>query len=58
MSKALVCIELSGDTAKEVERYDMATRIRSALEGPGGSIWILEDERGTSGGRLFKLLPR
>ncbi len=57
-SKALVRIELSGDAAKEIERYDMATRVRSALEGPDGAIWILEDERGSSEGRLLKLLPR
>ena len=57
-SKALVRIELSGDAAKEIERYDMATRVRGALEGPDGAIWILEDERGSSEGRLLKLLPR
>ena len=56
-SKALVRIELIGGTAKEVERFDMETRIRSALEGPDGAIWVLEDERGSSEGRLFKLLP-
>lgn len=58
MYKALVRIELNGDTANEVERFDMETRIRSALEGPDGAIWLLEDERGSSEGRLFKLLPR
>ncbi len=57
-SKALVRIEVNGSQAREVERFDMGTRIRSALEGPDGAIWVLEDERGDSKGRLLKLLPR
>ncbi len=57
-SKALVRIEIEGEEAREVERFDMGTRIRSALEGPDGAIWVLEDERGDSQGRLLKLTPR
>lgn len=57
-SKALVRIEITGTEAREVERFDMGTRIRSALEGPDGAIWVLEDERGDSQGRLLKLMPR
>lgn len=50
--------ELSGDGVKKIERYDMPTRIRRALEGLDGVVWIIEDERGSSEGRLLKLLPR
>ena len=53
-SKALVRVRL-GETATEVERWDMGRRIRSIEEGPGGSIWILEDGRG---GKLVELVPR
>ena len=56
-SKAIVRIAINGDKAKEVGRYDMGARIRSVLEGPAGAIWVLEDERGSSQGRLLKLTP-
>ena len=56
-SQAIVRIELDGDSAREIERYDMGARIRSIEEGPDGSIWVLEDERGESRGRLLKLTP-
>ena len=57
-SKAIVRIAIDGDTAREVERYDMGIRIRSTLEGPDGAIWVVEDERGDSQGRLLRLTPR
>ena len=57
-SQAIVRIELDGDTAREVERYEMGARIRGVFEGPDGAIWALED--GTRGGMgsLFKLTPK
>ncbi len=57
-SKAIVRVELTGDSAREVERYEMGARIRSVVEGPDGALWVLEDERGGSGGRLLKLTPQ
>ena len=57
-SGAIVRIELDGDDAREVERYDMGARIRSVVEGPDGAVWVLEDEEGDSTGRLLKLTPR
>jgi glucose/arabinose dehydrogenase len=58
-SRAIVRIELAEDgSAREVARYDMGQRIRSLEEGPDGTIWVLEDERGGSQGRLLKLTPR
>lgn len=56
-SQSVVRIELDGDSAREVERYDMGARIRNVTEGPDGTIWVLEDERGSSQGRLLKLTP-
>ena len=52
-SKALIRVEIEGDDAREVERYEMGARIREVEQGPGGALWILEDE-----GRLLKLTPR
>lgn len=57
-SQAIVRIDFDGDGASEVERYDMGARIRSIEEAPDGSIWVLEDERRDSQGRLLKLTPR
>lgn len=57
-SQAIVRIALDGDTAREIERYPMGARIRSVVEGPEGALWVLEDERDDSRGRLLKLTPR
>ena len=57
-AQAIVRIELDGDRAREAERFPMGARIRSLVEGPDGAIWVLEDERRESQGRLLKLTPR
>jgi len=57
-SRAIIRIEMDGEEAREVERYDMGERIRSIVEGPAGALWVLEDERNDSGGRLLKLTPK
>ena len=56
-SQAIVRIELGDNTAREIERYPMGARIRSVVEGPDGALWVLEDERNDSAGRLLKLTP-
>ena len=56
-SQALVRIEIDGDKAREAERFDMGRRIREVEQGPDGAIWLLEDERNGTGGRLLKLTP-
>lgn len=58
-SKAIVRIDLDGERAREIARYDMGTRIRSVVEGSDGALWVLEDEsRGGGNGRLLKLTPK
>ena len=57
-SQAIVRIELDGDSAREAERYDMGARIRAVVQGPEGALWVLEDERNDSQGRLLKLTAR
>ena len=57
-SQAIIRIEIDGDAAAEAERYDMGARIRSVVEGPDGALWVLEDERANSQGRLLKLTPK
>lgn len=53
-SRAIIRVEIDGDTAIEAERYDMDARIREVEQGPEGAIWVLEDN---DGGRLLKLTP-
>lgn len=57
-SRAIIRISLDGDVAREVERYPMGARIRSVVQGPGGELWVLEDEWRDSQGRLLKLTPK
>ncbi|MDP9198116.1 MAG: PQQ-dependent sugar dehydrogenase [Pseudomonadota bacterium] len=57
-AQAIIRVELEGERAREVERYPMGARIRTVVEAPDGSLWVLEDERGGSGGRLLKLTPK
>ena len=56
-SQAIVRIAFDGESAREAARYPMGARIRSVVEGPDGAIWVLEDERGSSQGRLLRLTP-
>ncbi|HEX8626204.1 MAG TPA: PQQ-dependent sugar dehydrogenase, partial [Allosphingosinicella sp.] len=55
--QTLIRVALSGTTAREAERWDMGARIREVEQGPDGAIYVLEDERGGSGGRLLRLTP-
>ena len=56
-SRAIMRIELDGNGAREVERYDMGARIRSVVDGPDGAIWVLEDDEGDRTGRMLRLTP-
>lgn len=56
--QALVHIDLDGANAREAERWDMGARIREVEQAPDGSIYLLEDQQGGSGGRLLRLTPR
>ena len=53
-SKALVRVDVNGTSAREAERWDMGKRIREIEQGPGGSVYLLEDG---DNGRLLKLTP-
>jgi len=53
-SRALLRINIDGDKANEVERFDMGNRIREVEQGPKGAIWVLEDKQDA---RLLRLTP-
>ncbi|HEY0627117.1 MAG TPA: PQQ-dependent sugar dehydrogenase [Allosphingosinicella sp.] len=55
--EALVRVAISGNSAREVARYPMGQRIREVEQGPDGAVYVLEDERGGSGGKLLRLTP-
>ncbi len=55
--RALIRVAMNGTTAREVERWDMGQRIREVEQGPDGAIYVLEDSRNGSGGRLLRLAP-
>ena len=52
VSRALVRVDLDGESAKEAERFRWGKRIREVEQGPEGALWVLEDR---NGGRLLKL---
>ena len=54
-SQALVRVEFDGETAREVQRFNMERRIRAVEQGPGGAIWLLEGGRRGGNGYLLKL---
>ena len=51
----LVRVAIDGTSAREVERFDLGTRIREIEQGPDGAVWIAEDGEG---GRLRRLVPK
>ncbi len=57
-AQALVRVAFDGVDAEEAERFEMGARIREVEQGPAGAIWVLEDDRKESEGRLLKLTPR
>jgi glucose/arabinose dehydrogenase len=57
-STSLMRIEIDGDTAREIQRYDMGERIRAVAEGPDGAVWLLQDGKNAAGGHLLRLTPR
>lgn len=54
VSKALIRVRIEGETAREVQRFDLGGRIREVELAPDGSLWILVD---SPGGKLVKLAP-
>ena len=51
--EALIRVDITGDRARKADEWPMGARTRAVDEGPGGSVFLLEDE-----GRLLRLDPR
>ncbi|WP_327751633.1 PQQ-dependent sugar dehydrogenase [Sphingobium sp. SJ10-10] len=56
-SQSLVRVKLDGDKAAKADQWDMGARIREVEQGPDGALWLLEDGKDGSQGRLLKLTP-
>ena len=50
--EALIRVDIDGDKATKAEHWPMGARIRAVEQGPGGSVYLLEDK-----GRLVRLEP-
>jgi len=50
--ETLIRVDIEGDKARKADQWDMDQRIRAVDQGPGGSVYLLED-----GGRLLRLDP-
>lgn len=56
-SEALLRVTLSGATAAKADQWPMQARIRDVAQAPDGAIWLVEDERDASQGRLIRVTP-
>lgn len=56
-SQSLVRVKLDGEKAEKADQWDMGARIREVEQGPDGALWVLEDGKDGSQGRLLKLTP-
>lgn len=55
--QALVRVDIDGDRARKADQWEMGARIREVAQGPGGEIYVIEDARRGTGGRLLRLTP-
>jgi aldose sugar dehydrogenase len=54
----LARVDVNGTEARKGDFWDMnGARIREVEQGPDGAIYVLEDERNSSQGRLLRLTP-
>jgi glucose/arabinose dehydrogenase len=56
--QALIRVTLDGDKAAKADQWGMGTRVRDVAQAPDGAIWLLEDGRGGTPGRLMRLTPK
>jgi glucose/arabinose dehydrogenase len=54
-SKGLVRLVFHGEQASEAQRLPLGARVRAVAQGPDGALWVLEDEKRGSLGRLLRL---
>ena len=54
-SRGLVRVAFDRGRAREAERIPLGARIREVEQGPDGAIWLLEDSKRGSRGRLLRL---
>lgn len=55
--QALIRVDIDGASARKADQWPMGSRIREVEQGPDGAVYLLEDQRNGSGGRLLRLTP-
>lgn len=56
--EAIIRVALDGDKATPAAQWAVGMRVRDLAQAPDGSVWLLEDGAGGSGGRLFRLTAK
>jgi glucose/arabinose dehydrogenase len=56
-SEALLRVTIHGADVAKADQWPMQARIRDVAQAPDGSIWMIEDERDASQGRLIRVTP-
>lgn len=56
-SEALLRITIQGTTVAKADQWPMNARIRDVAQAPDGALWMIEDQRDSSQGRLIRVTP-
>jgi len=57
-ARNLVRVSINGESLSKADQWQMGARIREVEQGPDGAIWLLEDGKRGSEGRMLKLVPK
>ena len=55
---ALIRLGLDGETARQLDRWNIGFRVRSVVQGSDGAIWLLGDGGNRGDGKLYRLTLR
>ena len=56
--QALIRVALNGTNASKADQWNLGMRIRDVAQSPDGTLWLLEDGRGGTGGSLMRVSPK
>jgi aldose sugar dehydrogenase len=56
-SEALLRVTIHGAEVAKADQWPMHARIRDVAQAPDGAIWMIEDQRDQSQGRLIRVTP-
>lgn len=56
-SEALLRVTIHGADVAKADQWPMHARIRDVAQAPDGALWLIEDQRDASQGRLIRVTP-